>query len=81
MMTDELDKIEIPRIEPGVYEHYKGGRYEVIGVALHSETLEPVVVYKPLYETKAKLWVRPYEMFVEKVEVDGSSRPRFEKVL
>ncbi len=45
------DVPDAPKIDKGVYEHYKGKRYEVIGVALHSETLEPVVVYKPLYES------------------------------
>lgn len=75
---DELDDVVIPEIVPGIYEHYKGNRYEVIGVALHSETLEPMVVYRPLYETKASLWVRPYAMFVGTVEVDGTTKPRFQ---
>lgn len=68
-------------IKPGKYKHYKGGEYQVIGVAKHSETLEDVVVYKALYENQAsKLWVRPLKMFLEKVEVDGALRSRFEYI-
>ncbi|MFO0323906.1 MAG: DUF1653 domain-containing protein [Burkholderiales bacterium] len=63
----------------GRYRHYKGGEYEVIGVARHSETLEVVVVYRPLYNASG-LWVRPYEMFVGTVEIDGKIMPRFEKL-
>lgn len=77
---DELDDVAVPEIATGVYEHYRGNRYEVVGVALHSESLEPMVVYKPLYETKAPLWVRPYEMFNEKIELDGKMVPRFRKI-
>ena len=54
-MSNKLDNISIPHLEPGSYEHYKGERYEVIGTALHSETLELMVVYRPLYEAEAKL--------------------------
>ncbi|MGA0611001.1 DUF1653 domain-containing protein [Caldimonas sp. KR1-144] len=68
----------LPGLDPGLYVHYKGGRYEVIGVARHSETHEPLVVYRPLYGEGA-LWVRPYAMFVERVVVDGVERPRFRK--
>lgn len=77
---DSLDNIEVPTIEPGLYEHYKGKKYKVIGVALHSETLEPLVVYEPQYKIKAKLWVRPYKMFIENVVIDGIERPRFRKI-
>lgn len=80
MTIDPLDNITVPTIEPGEYVHYKGKRYEVIGVALHSETLEPVVVYKPLYKTVAPLWVRPYDMFTGPVEIDGAAVPRFAKI-
>lgn len=52
----------------------------MVGVALHSETHEPVVVYQPLYESDAKLWVRPYDMFVETIIVGGKEVPRFEYV-
>ncbi|MDA9848690.1 DUF1653 domain-containing protein [Luminiphilus sp.] len=61
---------------PGRYRHYKGGAYEVLGVATHSETEERFVVYRPLYGEGA-LWVRPLAMFVEWVEVDGERKPRF----
>lgn len=74
------DLPEVPVLKKGIYEHYKGMRYEVIGTALHSETLEPVVVYKPLYESKSEYWVRPYDMFIETIEKDGETFPRFKKV-
>lgn len=80
MTVTNDDLPEVPTIEPGKYKHYKGKFYEVVGVALHSETLEPVVVYKPLYESKSEYWVRPYDMFVETVEKDGQTIPRFAKV-
>lgn len=63
--------------KPGLYEHYKGKRYRVIGVAKHSETLEDLVAYEPQYESVSKLWVRPREMFLEEVEVEGKKVPRF----
>lgn len=66
----------LPEIKPGRYRHYKGGEYEVVGVARHSETLEPLVVYRPLYNHSG-LWVRPYAMFFENIEVDGRLQPRF----
>ena len=67
-------------IPNGIYEHYKGKRYEVIGIAHHSETLEPLVIYKALYETRFgmdSLWVRPLAMFKEMVLVNGHEVPRF----
>jgi len=66
----------LPAIALGRYRHYKGGEYEVLGVARHSETLEPVVVYRPLYN-ESGLWVRPLAMFREQVEVNGQLQPRF----
>ena len=69
----------LPDIPLGRYRHYKGGEYKVIGVARHSESLEPMVVYRPLYNDTG-LWVRPYAMFIGQVEVDGVSLPRFELV-
>lgn len=63
-------------IEPGRYRHYKGKDYQVMGVARHSETLEELVVYRPLYGDRG-LWVRPLQMFTETVEVDGEVMPRF----
>ena len=64
-------------LEPGIYQHFKGNRYEVIGVASHSETQEPLVVYRPLYG-EGGLWVRPLAMFTETVEREGRVQPRFE---
>jgi hypothetical protein len=61
---------------PGRYRHFKGGEYEVLGVARHSETREPVVVYRPLYGDGG-LWVRPLAMFSEAVTHDGQTVPRF----
>jgi hypothetical protein len=69
----------LPDTPLGRYRHYKGGEYEVIGVARHSETLEPLVVYRPLYNDSG-LWVRPHAMFFEPVQIDGVLRPRFERV-
>ncbi len=63
-------------IKKGIYRHYKGGRYEVMGVARHSETLEEMVVYKALYG-EGGLWVRPATMWNEWVEKDGESMLRF----
>ncbi len=66
-------------LKKGMYRHYKGNSYEVLMTAKHSETEEWMVIYKSLYGDKG-MWVRPYEMFIEKVEVDGVSMPRFEKI-
>jgi hypothetical protein len=68
-----------PEPKPGRYRHYKGNEYRVIGLARHSETLEPVVVYEALYGERGT-WVRPAAMFVETVEVDGERVPRFERM-
>lgn len=65
---------------PGIYRHYKGSDYEVIGCARHSETQEWMVVYRTLYGDFS-LWVRPLEMFTEKVTLDsGEQVPRFSAV-
>ena len=61
---------------PGRYRHFKGGEYEVLGVARHSETNERMVVYRPLYNDTG-LWVRPVAMFLETVEHEGQTKPRF----
>jgi len=63
----------------GVYKHYKGNMYEVYMTARHSETEEWMVVYKALYGEQG-MWVRPYEMFCEEVDVEGTLVPRFQKV-
>lgn len=64
---------------PGRYRHYKGGEYEVIGIARHSESDEQLVVYRCLYDNNS-LWVRPLTMFLETVPVDGRELPRFERI-
>lgn len=61
---------------PGIYRHYKGSLYEVIGTAQHSESEEHVVVYRALYGDYG-LWTRPLEMFTETVTIDGHTQPRF----
>lgn len=63
-------------LKPGRYRHFKGNEYRLLGVARHSETLEPMVVYQALYG-KQGLWVRPAAMWNEQVERDGYSGPRF----
>ncbi|MCA9074033.1 MAG: DUF1653 domain-containing protein [Planctomycetaceae bacterium] len=64
-------------MQTGRYRHYKGNDYIVIGVARHSETEEDMVVYRQDYGEHG-LWVRPAEMFLETIEVNGQARPRFE---
>ena len=68
---------DLPTIKLGVYSHYKGLRYEVLGVVRHSESYEPMVLYKPLYGAQG-MWVRPYEMFCEEVVIKGVKIKRFE---
>lgn len=63
----------------GVYRHYKGNIYSVIGIAKHSETLEELVVYQAQYGD-GQMWVRPKEMFFDIVDVNGERKPRFEKI-
>lgn len=63
----------------GIYRHYKGNRYRVIGVSRHSETDEHLVVYQCLYGDYS-LWVRPLTMFLETVRIDGEDIPRFERI-
>ena len=67
---------ETPDIRPGLYRHFKGNLYEVLGVAAHSETLEPMVVYRALYG-EGGLWVRPAAMWNETVARDGKVYQRF----
>lgn len=75
-MSESINK---PNIRAGVYRHYKGNLYRVYEVAIHSESLEELVVYRPLYG-EGKLWVRPLAMFSETVEIDGVDVKRFEWV-
>lgn len=67
------------KLKKGIYQHYKGNRYEVLDTARHSETEEWMVVYKTLYGDFST-WVRPYEMFVQMVEVEGKMVSRFEYI-
>ena len=70
----------MPQIKKGFYEHFKGKQYEVIDVAMHSETLEPMVIYKALYKgdfPQGTLWVRPLAMFNEHVLLNGKLVVRF----
>ena len=64
----------------GRYRHYKGNEYEVIGEGRHTETEERVVIYKGLYEPY-DIWVRPYDMFFDTVEVDGNIVSRFTRLV
>ena len=63
-------------LKPGIYRHFKGNLYELSGIAKHSETLEPMVVYRALYG-EGGLWVRPAHMWSEQVERDDYKGPRF----
>lgn len=72
--TDDLPAlIETPQ---GLYRHYKGLMYEVVGTVRHSESLEPMTLYRALYGERG-LWVRPAAMFNEEVVIDGVRQPRF----
>jgi len=73
-MSEDLQPL--PTIALGRYRHYKGGRYEVLGVVRHSESLEPMVLYRPL-DKAVGMWVRPYAMFLETVVHDGRTQLRF----
>ena len=64
---------------PGLYRHYKGMLYEVLDTVRHSETLEPMTLYRALYGERG-LWVRPAAMFAEEVAIDGVRQARFAKV-
>ena len=68
-------------IKIGKYMHFRGGLYNVLYVAKHSETLEDMVVYEALYDNPvSKIWVRPLSMFLEKVEKDGKLVERFKYI-
>lgn len=79
-MKDMGDK---PELAKGLYQHYKGGVYKVLDVACNTETLEWYVVYESEERKKLGLpsvWIRPYDMFVETIEKDGQTIPRFKKI-
>ena len=69
----------LPFAPPGRYRHYKGLDYQLLGVVRHSESLEPMVLYRPLYAARGD-WVRPYAMFFEDVVIDGVRQPRFARI-
>ena len=72
---------QLPKLDSGTYRHSKTRQlYEVIGVAFQTEGGLPLVIYKPLYACDVELFARPYDMFVENVEIDGRVVPRFEKL-
>ncbi len=62
-----------------IYEHYKGMRYKILGVARHSETLEELIVYQAL-SGEGAIWIRPLDMFLEIIVIDDRSQPRFQLV-
>jgi hypothetical protein len=66
----------LPSLKLGPYRHYKGLLYEVLGVVSHSETLEPLVLYRAEYGERG-LWVRPFAMFTEDVVIEGVRQARF----
>lgn len=69
----------VMELKKGKYRHFKGMEYELIGVARHSETLEPMVVYRALY-SEGGLWVRPASMWSEWVDREGYHGPRFQYI-
>ncbi len=70
-----------PAIQKGTYRHNKSSKlYEVIGTALQTETSDTLVIYRPLYTNDDILYARPYDMFMEMVEINGEMKLRFEKV-
>jgi hypothetical protein len=77
MTPDDLTPLIIT--PPGRYRHYKGMEYDVVGTVRHSESLEPMTLYKALYGEHG-LWVRPAAMFNENVVIDGIEQPRFRKI-
>lgn len=74
---NELEPLPQPPL--GRYRHYKGGEYQLLGVVRHSETLEPLVLYRPLYGASGD-WVRPYAMFFETASFEGVVQPRFARI-
>ncbi len=76
------ENFTVPPLEEGIYRHYKGNEYKVLGVGCHTETNEYYVVYSPVEkkESTPEIWIRPYAMFIESVEVDGKKIPRFKKI-
>ncbi len=69
----------LPEAKLGRYRHFKGKEYELVGLARHSETLEPMALYRPLYN-ESGLWVRPWSMWNEEIDRDGYKGPRFQYI-
>jgi hypothetical protein len=86
LTTDRTaEDLLICRVPTGAtFEHYKGKRYKILGVGRHTETLGMCVVYQSLYDCKEfgdhAVWVRPLEMFLETIVIDGKEMPRFRRV-
>lgn len=78
-MPTDADLPPLIETPPGRYRHYKGGLYDVLGTVRHSETLEPMTLYRALYGAQG-LWVRPAAMFAGSVVIDGVEQPRFRQV-
>jgi hypothetical protein len=78
-MSEPIDLPPLPATPTGRYRHYKGAEYEVLGAVRHSETLEPLVLYRPLYGHSGD-WVRPHAMFFATVVIDGIAQPRFSRI-
>ena len=74
-----MEPTRVAAPEPGIYQHFKGSRYEVVGVGRHSETEEELVFYRKLYDDYG-FWIRPLSMFVEHVERDDYAGPRFVRI-
>lgn len=82
MSDEKLPQNRLPPLiatPPGLYRHYKGNLYEVVDTVRHSETLEPLTLYRALYGERG-LWVRPAAMFNEDVVIDGVKQARFAKI-
>ena len=78
-IANEIKENDMNEIKLGKYRHFKGNEYEVLGIAKHSETLEPMVVYKALYGDGG-LWVRPAAMWDETITRDGKTFKRFQYI-
>jgi len=78
-MSNHVDpsEIDVPVIQLGTYQHYKGQKYQVLGTGIDTETKIANIVYRPLYPSKVPLWIRPFDMFTSDIVVDGVSQPRF----
>lgn len=79
---DYLNQTKVYRhLNPNMFKHYKGGTYEVLYVAKHTETDELMVVYRSLdWDKHDQIWIRPYDMFKENVEYNGKEVPRFKQM-